>query len=137
MFGSRRGNGFLSEEDTIEGFLQQAEDTSSDEELRAMFLRLVDGDVSGQWTTMSSKDAEHFRRSQSGIKLPPSNGHDDRGIIQIEASSRNNFRNTSRRVNAKLRMISLHAAFSQRASRNSYRLSATLCSNDGNVPSGK
>jgi hypothetical protein len=91
------GNGFLSEVEFIKGSYR-LKTLLSDEELRAMF-KMVDGDGSGhldydEFLTMLS-----ISDLQSGIKLPPSN-HDDRGIIQIEASNEKYFGQTLRKVNA-------------------------------------
>jgi hypothetical protein len=91
------GNGFLNEEEFIEGSYR-LKTLLSDEELRAMF-RLVDGDGSGHLDYDEFLKMLSISDLQSGIKLPPSN-HDDRGIIQIEASKEKYFGETLRKVNA-------------------------------------
>jgi hypothetical protein len=91
------GNGFLSEEEFIEGSYR-LKTLLSDEELRAMF-KLVDGDGSGHLDYDEFLKMLSISDLQSGIKLPPSN-HDDRGIIQIEASKEKYFGETLRKVNA-------------------------------------
>jgi hypothetical protein len=91
------GNGFLSEEEFIEGSYR-LKTLLSDEELRAIF-KMVDGDGSGHLDYDEFLKMLSISDLQSGIKLPPSN-HDDRGIIQIEASKEKYFGETLRKVNA-------------------------------------
>jgi hypothetical protein len=91
------GNGFLSEEEFIEGSYR-LKTLLSDEELRAMF-KLVDGDGSGHLDYDEFLKMLSISDLQSGIKLPPSN-HDDRGIIQIDTSKEKYFGETLRKVNA-------------------------------------
>jgi hypothetical protein len=60
---------------------------------------MVDGDGSGRMDYDEFLKMLSISDLQSGIKLPPSN-HDDRGIIQIEASSERYFGETLRKINA-------------------------------------
>lgn len=91
------GNGFISEEEFVEGSYQ-LQSVLSDEQLRSLF-RLVDGDGSGNLDYDEFLDLLLISDLQSGVKLPPSN-RDERGIIQIEASKEKYFGETLRKYNA-------------------------------------
>ena len=91
------GNGFISEEEFIEGSYR-LQSVLSDEQLRSLF-RLVDGDGSGHLDYDQFLEMLRISDLQSGVKLPPSN-RDERGIIQIEASKEKYFGKTLRKYNA-------------------------------------
>jgi hypothetical protein len=91
------GNGFISEEEFIEGsYRLQA--SLSDEHLRSLF-RLADEDNSGDLDVDEFFELLRISDLQSGVKLPPSN-RDERGIIQIEASREKYFGEKLRKINA-------------------------------------